>query len=316
LAREDTPLACAPLFSEIQEEDSAGEGEINMARSRRSLKSACVPAGLTRRASLQWMLGLGCVIGLAAASLPRESAAEPAPGKDAGRSGIGGSSAAPQNGSLLVEYFTTFVADRDVEAFQNRVSARYTEGMLGRIVWGSPDPAARRAGVLALGLLGSFEHSNAVLGTALRDPDLVVRTLAEDSLWSMWYRAGTPEQNRVLGQVRLAISRQQFDLAEREANRLIEASPNFAEAYNQRAIIYFCQGRFAESVRDCQSVLARNPYHFGAVSGMAQCQLQLERPRDALKSLRRALRLQPYRTSLRDDIRVLELQGVESDATP
>ena len=47
---------------------------------------------------------------------------------------------------------------------------------------------------------------------------------------------------------------------------------------------------------------------------MAQCQLQLDRPRDALKSLRRALSLQPYRTSLRDDIRLLELQ-IESDGS-
>jgi tetratricopeptide (TPR) repeat protein len=217
-----------------------------------------------------------------------------------------------QNGSLLLDYFTTFVADRDALAFQNRVAVRYSEATLGRIASNASDTAARRAAVLALGLLGSFDHSNAVLGKALRDPDAAVRTMAEDSLWAIWFRAGTPEENRVLSQVRLAISRRQLDVAERLVNRLIEVAPNFAEAYNQRAIIYFFMGRFAESVRDCQSVLARNPYHFGAVSGMAQCQLQLDRPRDALKSLRRALSLQPYRTSLRDDIKLLELQ-IESD---
>jgi tetratricopeptide (TPR) repeat protein len=219
-----------------------------------------------------------------------------------------------QNGSLLLDYFARFVADRDVEAFQKRVSARYNEGTLCRIVSGSPDTAARRAAVLALGLSGTFEQSNAALGKALRDPDVAVRSMAEDALWAVWFRAGTPEQNQMLGQVRLSIGRRELDLGERQASRLIEISPDFAEAYNQRAIIYFFQGRFAESVQDCQSVLARNPYHFGAVSGMAQCQLQLDRPRDALKTLRRALRLQPYRTSLRDDIRILELQ-IESDGT-
>jgi tetratricopeptide (TPR) repeat protein len=217
-----------------------------------------------------------------------------------------------QNGSLLLDYVNTFAVDRDVLAFQNRVAVRYSEATLCRIASSASDTAARRAAVLSLGLLGTFEHSNAVLGKALRDSDVAVRTMAEDSLWAIWFRAGTPDQNRMLSQVRHSISNRQLDQAERLVNRLIELAPNFAEAYNQRAIIYFFQGRFAESVKDCQSVLGRNPYHFGAVSGMAQCQLQLDRPRDALKSLRRALSLQPYRTSLRDDIRFLELQ-IESD---
>jgi len=52
---------------------------------------------------------------------------------------------------------------------------------------------------------------------------------------------------------------QQLDQAEVLVTGLIGRAPNFAEAYNQRAIIYFHQGRFAESVRECQSVLSRNP---------------------------------------------------------
>jgi tetratricopeptide (TPR) repeat protein len=289
-------------------------GEIRMARSSQYLTPAAVTAGLTGRSSRKWARAVSWLFWFAVALLPRECQAETSVGTDTARPEFGGSSMPAHNGSLLLDYFTTFVADRDVEAFQTRVSARYNEGTLCRIVSGSPDTAARRAAVLALGLLGSFEHSNAVLGKALRDPDVAVRTMAEDSLWAIWFRAGTPDQNRMLSQVRLSISRRQLDLAERQASRLIELSPNFAEAYNQRAIIYCVQGRFAESVRDCQSVLSRNPYHFGAVSGMAQCQLQLDHPRDALKSLRRALSLQPYRSTLRDDIRLLELQ-IESDGS-
>src|SRR4029077_17101655 len=95
-------------------------------------------------------------------------------------------------------------------------------------------------------------------------------------------------------------------------SELIAQAPSFAEAYNQRAIIYFHQGRFAESVQDCQRVLARNPYHFGAISGMAGCQLELKRPHDALKTLRRGLKLQPYHNSLRETIRLLETE-IEPD---
>jgi tetratricopeptide (TPR) repeat protein len=217
------------------------------------------------------------------------------------------------NGSLLVEYFETFVEDRDLDTFRSRVSARYTEGTLCRILSVSADAAARRAAVLSLGLLGGFDQSNAALGNALRDSDAAVRSMAEDALWAVWFRADTPEHNRMLEKVRLAISRDELLQAELMVTRLIDAAPHFAEAYNQRAIIYFHQGRFAESVEDCQSVLIRNPYHFGAISGMAGCQMELKRPHDALKSLRRALKLQPYHNSLRETIRLLEAQ-IEPDA--
>ena len=83
----------------------------------------------------------------------------------------------------------------------------------------------------------------------------------------------------------LAISRDQLDDALALATRLIARAPGFAEAYNQRAIVYFLQGRFAESIQDCKEVLARNPFHFGAISGMAQSQDRLNRPQDVLESL-------------------------------
>jgi tetratricopeptide (TPR) repeat protein len=216
------------------------------------------------------------------------------------------------NRSLLIEYFKAFINERDLDSFRSQVSSRYNEGTLGRILSASNDVAARRAAVLALGIVGGFEHSNTVLGRALSDDDPVVRSMAEDALWAIWFRADTSEHNQILSHVALAISRDQLEQAEVLVNRLIATAPNFAEAYNQRAIIYFLQGRFAESVQDCQQVLSRNPYHFGAVSGMAQSQVRLNRPQDALKSLRRALKIQPHHATLRESIRILEAE-IESD---
>lgn len=92
------------------------------------------------------------------------------------------------------------------------------------------------------------------------------------------------------------------------ASRLIAVAPNFAEAYNQRAILYFKQGRFDDSARDCQRVISLNPYHFGALGGLFQCQLYLHRPGEALETLRRAAKVQPYNTAYRDAIRSLEIQ--------
>jgi len=245
---------------------------------------------------LPGLLGLGCW------------AFEPARA-EASRPGIGAADRGDaETGALLVAYFQRLLDDRDLGAFQDRVAARYTEGALGRILAESPVTTARRAAVVALGQQGRFEQSNAVLGRALRDSDAVVRRLAEDALWSIWFRAGRPEHNRTLQEVSHLIGRGQMSRAETLANDLIRVAPDFAEAYNQRAILYFHQGRFAESAADCQRVLSRNPYHFGALSGLAQCLLRLDRPADVLKTLHRALKLQPYQDGLRENIRLLEAQ--------
>ena len=134
------------------------------------------------------------------------------------------------------------------------------------------------------------------------------------ALWAIWFRADSPENNQNLEEVRLLIGHHRVDAAVNAASRLIARAPKYAEAYNQRAIALFIQGRFAESAEDCQRVLKLNPYHVGAISGLAQCQIQLNQPHEALRTLRRAAKLQPHSQSIRENIQVLEAQ-IESDGT-
>lgn len=218
----------------------------------------------------------------------------------------------PHTSSLLIDYYETFLRDRDLGEFRERVLARYTEETLCRVLASSPHANARRGAVLALGVMGTFDGCNATLGRAMRDDDGVVRTMAERALWVVWFRADTPENNQTLEDVRLLAATGRADEAVELATRLIARAPRFAEAYNQRAIAYFKLGRFAESAEDCQRVLAFNPYHIGALGGLAQCQMQLDQPREALKTLRRSLKLQPHSQALSDNIRALEA-GLESD---
>ena len=175
-----------------------------------------------------------------------------------------------------------------------QVTARYTEGTLGRVLTSSPSVAARRAAVLALGVTGTFQQSNTILGRALRDNDPLVRTMAESALWGNWFRADSPENNQHLDEVRLLIGHHRVDAAVNSASRLIARAPKYAEAYNQRAIALFIQGRFAEIAEDCQRVLKLNPYHVGAISGLAQGQIPINQPHEALRTpCREAAAAQP-----------------------
>lgn len=212
----------------------------------------------------------------------------------------------PHTASLLVDYFETFLREKDIEAFRRSVTSRYTEGTLARLAR-SGGLQARRAAILALGLVGSFEV-NEVVARGLRDPDPSIRNLAQNALWAIWYRADSPENNATLQEVRDLIGRERYAEAEALASRLIARAPGFAEAHNQKAIALFAQERFAESAASCRRVLERNPYHIGALGGLGQCYIRLDRRADALEVFRRAWKVQPYSTNLKETVEALEAE--------
>jgi tetratricopeptide (TPR) repeat protein len=213
----------------------------------------------------------------------------------------------PHTTSLLVGYYETYRRDKDLDAFRLNVLARYGEGTLARLVQ-SGDRPARRAAALALGLVGSF-RVNEVMGKALRDPDPVVRDLAANALWAIWFRADTPENNATLQEVHDLINRGRVAEARDLASQLIERAPEFAEAYNQRAIAHFLLKQYASSAADCRMALHRNPFHIGALAGLGQCYLRVGDHEEALKTFRQALKLQPFDESLRATIATLEAEG-------
>ena len=50
--------------------------------------------------------------------------------------------------------------------------------------------------------------------------------------------------------------------------RVIEKKPNFAEAWNKRATVYYMMGDFDKSMYDINETLKLEPRHFGAMDGM------------------------------------------------
>jgi tetratricopeptide (TPR) repeat protein len=215
---------------------------------------------------------------------------------------------------LLVEFFNQLPGRRASEgaeggkalqkalsAFKKRVAERYNEGTLLRVLE-STDPRTRRAALLALGLLGSMEI-NAALAARLHDDDPDVCRAAADALWALWFRADTPAHNDELQRLSRLRDREK---ALAGLDVLIQKAPNFAEAYNQRAIVAFRLKQFDRSIADCEKVMQLNPYHFGAQAGLAQGLLQLRRHKAALKAFRHALRINPNMDGIADTIRALE----------
>jgi len=167
------------------------------------------------------------------------------------------------------------------------------------------DPEARRAAVQALGDAGTTVDTPALVA-ALRDDDAIVRATAESSLWRVWSRSGDPAIDRLFVEGVAEMEGQQLRRAVATFTRIIELRPDFAEAWNKRATVYYLLGELDRSLADCDQVMTRNPYHFGALSGYGLIYIQLDRPERALEYLQRALAINPNLQQVRGAVERIE----------
>ncbi|MGH7385104.1 MAG: tetratricopeptide repeat protein [Candidatus Rokuibacteriota bacterium] len=168
-----------------------------------------------------------------------------------------------------------------------------------------PDPETRRRATAWLGEVGVIADAPALI-EALTDDDEVVRVLAEHSVWQVWSRSGDPEADGLLQIGIEQMSEGDGPAAVETFTRVIEKTPDFAEAWNKRATVYFLMGEDEKSLRDCDEVIKRNPAHFGALAGYGQIYLRLDQPERALSYFRRALRVNPNMRAVQDVIARLE----------
>ena len=140
----------------------------------------------------------------------------------------------------------------------------------------------------------------------LRDSDEDTRQHAEQSIWRIWSRSGNPQVDALFqtGIEQMEAGEQQQAIA--TFTRIIELKPDFAEGWNKRATLYFLVGDLRKSLADCDQVMKRNPYHFGALSGYALIYTRLEYYDRALEYSRRALKVNPNLEGVKANIEVLE----------
>ncbi len=128
----------------------------------------------------------------------------------------------------------------------------------------------------------------------LKEPDETVRRQATHRLWRLWYEQ---KGSTGLEQIRKAenwIQRGNTTEAEAILTQLIKDLPDFAEAWNRRAVLYYVTQQYEKALADCQKVIELNPIHFGALHGMGLCYAAMGNFSSAIQAFRQALEIQPY----------------------
>jgi hypothetical protein len=115
----------------------------------------------------------------------------------------------------------------------------------------------------------------------------------ENRIWALWLAAGGDTSNLLMGRVKTAMEKKDLDVALKLLNAIIDLKPEFVEAWNRRATVYFNNKDYVSAVADIHEVLAREPRHFGALSGLGTIMQELGNDKAALEAYRRALAVHP-----------------------
>jgi tetratricopeptide (TPR) repeat protein len=142
-------------------------------------------------------------------------------------------------------------------------------------------------------------------------PDEESAKYIENRIWAIWLTSTSDTANLLMGRVKTAVEAKDFELAIKLLDAIIDIKPDFVEAWNRRATIFYTQKDLSRALADIQAVLAREPRHFGALSGLGIILQETGDDKHALEVYRRALAIHPHLERIPDLIKKLteKLEG-------
>jgi tetratricopeptide (TPR) repeat protein len=144
-----------------------------------------------------------------------------------------------------------------------------------------------------------------LFGALKAAPDAESAKQVENRIWAMWLASGSDTANLLMTRVKAAMDAKDLDLAIRLLDALVEVKPDYVEAWNRRATIFYMKKDYARSMQDIRQVLAREPRHFGAMSGLGMILHEFGDEKRALEVFRRALSIHPHLQKIPDMVKSL-----------
>jgi tetratricopeptide (TPR) repeat protein len=137
-------------------------------------------------------------------------------------------------------------------------------------------------------------------------PTAQVARPLEEQIWVIWGRSGDKATDALMAQGIARLNQGDNDTALDLFDRVVKQAPNFAEGWNKRATTLYVMGRFEKSAADIDKVLALEPRHFGALSGLGLCDVRLGKDKEALAAFRRAAAVDPNLPGVQENIEALK----------
>ena len=116
----------------------------------------------------------------------------------------------------------------------------------------------------------------------------------EKRIWAIWSKH--PNDHVLTDKMEFGTELMQYgdyNYALKVFDNIIVTDPQWSEAWNKRATVYFLMNKFKNSLDDIDKVLSMEPRHFGALSGQARIFIRLQKYEKAIKSIEKALEFYP-----------------------
>src|SRR5437763_9362675 len=136
-------------------------------------------------------------------------------------------------------------------------------------------------------------------------PDADSAKLVEGRIWALWVASGSDTTDLLMSRVKTATDNKDTSLAIQLLDAVVEMRPDYVEAWNRRATLHFANKDYGKSLADIRQVLAREPRHFGALSGLGVIMQEFGEEKLALEAFRRALAVNPHLQKIPDFVKTL-----------
>ena len=133
-----------------------------------------------------------------------------------------------------------------------------------------------------------------LFGALKAAPDEASAKHVEARIWAIWMQTPSDTAALLMLRAKAATDAQQMDLAIKLLDAVIKLRPDYVEAWNRRATLYYLKNDYGRSLADIQQVLVREPRHFGALAGLGMIMQDLGDDKRALDAFRQALAINPY----------------------
>jgi tetratricopeptide (TPR) repeat protein len=145
-----------------------------------------------------------------------------------------------------------------------------------------------------------------LFGALKAAPDDASAKEIENRIWALWTEGHSETANLLMNRAKKAADDKDYDLALRMLSAVIEIKPDFTEAWNRRATVYFLKKDYTNSLADISKVLEREPRHFGALSGLGLIMQDIGDDKHALEAYRKAVEVYPRLKGMDEKIKALK----------
>jgi tetratricopeptide (TPR) repeat protein len=113
-------------------------------------------------------------------------------------------------------------------------------------------------------------------------------------VWALWTNHRDRRLDAAMEAASNALLEGRRDDARAMLDQLVADAPDWAEAWNKRAILAFSEDRDEDAVADILRVVELEPRHFGALAGLGQILARHGRAREAIAAFDLALAVNPH----------------------